>query len=314
MRNLHIDTAHMFSRSYEDIADTIKADEIRVVARAFSRNITRVRAAITIAPFAFEEGMRRQVRWDTARWNKLGNIAPVEENHPRFTEIVTEYQRLEAVPTDFQKKFQPFYIAAGVFHQLQDREDTPIVHGLDAVLAAQVTGAWLAFETLAIDLWVRCLKARPAALEAPVRSSGQFRNWDSDIQLRGPGGKMTAIRLAYAIAFKPFIDVRRATLVAALGEDPVAFVQRDEEEMFDTLYALRNVLVHNGGIADEDFCKKIEGNKVLFAADDAGVPAVERDQPIRLDGWITQGLTNMVVNRGVDWLRMADDALTACAA
>jgi hypothetical protein len=153
MRNLHIDTAHMFSHSYENIADQIKADEIRGIARAFSRNITRVKAVITIAPFAFEEGMRRQVRWDTARWNKIGNIAPVEESHPRFAEVVAEYQRLEAVPTDSQKKFRPFYIAAGVFHQLQDREDTPIADGLDAVLAAQVTGAWTAFETLAIDLW-----------------------------------------------------------------------------------------------------------------------------------------------------------------
>jgi hypothetical protein len=132
MRNLHIDTAHMFSHSYENIADQIKADEIRAIARAFSHNITRVKAVITIAPFAFEEGMRRQVRWDTARWNKIGNIAPVEESHRRFAEVVAEYQRLEAVPTD-----RPFYVAAGVFHQLQDREDTPIAHGLDAVPLCQ---------------------------------------------------------------------------------------------------------------------------------------------------------------------------------
>ena len=83
--------------------------------------------------------------------------------------------------------------------------------------------------------------------------------------------------------------------------------------------AVRNVLVHRGGVVDDKFKQQTQHQETdnivvdgatLTSGDYLLENAVE-GQPVPLNGRTTAGLTNILVNCGLDLLAMADTVLTA---
>jgi hypothetical protein len=189
--------------------------------------------------------------------------------------------------------------------------------GIAAVLAAFVVQQYSTFETFAGDVWERAVNVHPRLLaemkgrpwsksprqsdtgspEAKTLRFEVLRENDYDVRLkmgsvlRRAGharfGTLAGIRDAYAKAFSK----RGNAIEAALSE-----------KAFDAVAALRNVIVHRGGVADANYVAAVRGIPLAPSAADgesiwldgemistlllAGLPRT-RDLLVAVDDWIS---------------------------
>ena len=201
-----------------------------------------------------------------------------------------------------------------------------IVAGLDVVLASSITGSWTAFEVLAGDLWVAAVNAHPHTLSV---MKGKLVNWEIPKAARGTedtnresgnkkGGETgpqisvkwlefhnynvsqkmgTLLRQRKTADFQTVWDIREA-YARAFESDYSAIRNSLADESLDHLSALRNVLVHKAGKADDKFVEDIAGCEHFASIS-------ERD-PVILDGEIVADLVWSVVNQASSLLSAVD--------
>ena len=166
-----------------------------------------------------------------------------------------------------------------------------LTEALEAMLASMVVGTWTAFETLTHDLWISALNANPAALaelkgspkRISARAGDKMRHDDKDEEddddspesdddkkvylgaihrlskgtynlndrmgsllcARFKFATLRGIREAYSSAFPDKPKERVEDLDAALADNGL-----------DALHAVRNVIVHRAGIADDKYTQR----------------------------------------------------------
>ena len=148
------------------------------------------------------------------------------------------------------------------FRVVLDRADKKTLAGLDAIMPSLVVFSWTAFESLCEDLLERAIDVRPRWLSSLKGRNEQrpSRPWEVSLkgntvptskESKGPKSRdklryrnIKAIRDSYWITF----PVGGRMIDRAL-----------EGRCIDTLFAVRNILVHRGGIADELFLKRVDG-------------------------------------------------------
>ncbi len=206
--------------------------------------------------------------------------------------------------------------------------------GFDAWLSAIVLGAWTAFEILAGDLWEATINCHPAGLAllrgeerrigaraGNSRGAGPVDNanrGDSEkvISLqrlhdatRGTydvAGRMgTLLRSRYVFTALP--DIRRAYSLAfsdKIDKDVVDAVDAAlADNALDALSIVRNVLVHKGGVADEEYMR--DSRRVT------AVPKLEAGKRVLLDGELVRLLVDPVISRCVELIAVIDGWLSA---
>jgi hypothetical protein len=184
------------------------------------------------------------------------------------------------------------------------------LHGLQAIMASIIVGAWTAFEVLAEDLWVAALNSRPRlgliALDAEIRYSDNEREQEKKKEVIAP------LPVWKALDPKFKINKRMGELLCDYGRD---FAKRGEAQksfrkvfpkerasidaIFDSknlrwVAATRNAIVHNGGLADGEFKKGVRDHpRLKYVADDA---------PIPMDGATTYELCVAAIKSGMNLL------------
>jgi hypothetical protein len=154
---------------------------------------------------------------------------------------------------------------------------SPVHKGLESLLAATVTGAWTAFETVAVDLWEAALNERPRlgflALNIEPRP-------DDTPDEEGRKRRAKVWFPAWML-LEPNFDIRTGMGTALVYMKNWDFSRRDDaataykkafrddtsviEEVFKNkelgwLAAARNAIVHNAGLADREFVKLVSGH------------------------------------------------------
>jgi hypothetical protein len=152
--------------------------------------------------------------------------------------------------------------AAYGFDVLNTMLSTHLADGAEAWMAAQITGTWTAFETLAEALWEQALNVNPvglADLSGGKRSGGKDEDKSVPLWMLSKHGydlsaKMGTI-LKDKFSFDRLDDIRRAYEQARFdGDEEIATLIHDSS--LDALSAVRNMIVHNGGIADSEYLSK----------------------------------------------------------
>ena len=230
----------------------------------------------------------------------------------------------------FEKRYSPLIVGEVAISQFIE-EDVTILDGINAVLASQVINAWAAFETLATDLWEVSLNSRPMTLGRAVanRSGGDQGDKEKTIQLSilAKHGfdlgnvvgtilkkkylfqKLEGIQDAYEHAFsKVLIRPQAERLQKLLSQKGMRCAA-----------AVRNLLVHRGGVVDEEFKNQIKHRKeddividgvALTCSGDVVLEETAISKQLLLNGRTTSGLTNILVNCGLNLLGMADYVLS----
>jgi hypothetical protein len=150
------------------------------------------------------------------------------------------------------------------FRILNSALATELQPGAEAWMAAQITGIWTAFEALAEELWEAALNAHPmelAALRGGVKRQPKDRDKSVSLseleKFKYDLSQHMGTILKRKYNFDRLEEIREA-YVAAFEGDGNEVIDVLKHPSLDALSAVRNVIVHNGGIVDEDFLQKTQ--------------------------------------------------------
>jgi hypothetical protein len=152
---------------------------------------------------------------------------------------------------------------------------TPTIDkGFDSIMLSMVILAWTAFESLCEDLLVTAKTLRPK-LATPIRPGERpLLPWESAKGNRNTFRTLKGIREHYWRSFGKFRDVHR--VLSHRGND--------------TLAAVRNLIVHRGGIVDKEFLEKVSGIPEFSSA--------KMEHALHLDFELVRKLIVPAVRRG----------------
>jgi hypothetical protein len=287
---------------------------LRIVASAYERNIERVRGlvlfpavAISVASYASTiDAQQRMILRGSAEGKIKRKVAKEIGKFGRWRrDLLTDR---DGDSRDFEKFEQ-----AGAFKHLNTTSHQ-VRHGAEAWLAAQITGMWTAFEAMAEDLWVAALNVQPQLL-ANLRGDAKRLTADPRkvSELSGDSEKLVKHKLLqryeYEISdhmgdilksryqFDSLSGIRTA-YAEAFSEHSATIDTALKDGVLDAISALRNNLVHSGGVIDDEYVKK--------ASRTASLPKGNVDSEIELDGGTVAGLVRPVLAAGQKLIKGVD--------
>lgn len=178
---------------------------------------------------------------------------------------------------------------------------------IDAMLASYVTGAWTAFEALAVDLWETALNEHPMGLanldgklsrltktkqtidksierdskSVPLNFINRF-----EFDIRHHMGTLFLMQRRYEFTRLQGI---RAAYVEAFSKDYEQLDPIVTSDALDALSVVRNLLVHKAGIVDAEYEKRAKNLRI---------PKLAVGQLLKLDGETVVGLIKPVFALG----------------
>jgi len=175
------------------------------------------------------------------------------------------------------------------------RADKKLTDGLDSVMPSLIVFAWTAFEVLCEDLLEKAIDLRPMWF-TPLRGRGSKRRllaWEA-MSLRGKTSTHShgsfGIAKREQLSYSTIKGIRDAYWLA-FCVDSRGIDRLIADRKIDTLHAIRNVSVHNGGVVDRVFLNRVAG---LPEFTKAGI-----GDPLQLDFGMVKNLVQPVLARGI---------------
>jgi hypothetical protein len=180
----------------------------------------------------------------------------------------------------------------------------PARKGAEAWMAAQITGTWTAFESMAEDLWVAALNEHPQTLAQLAGQKNAKRDDDSkkidlnDLQICGyeVRHKMGDI-LRSKYHFDSAAGIRKA-YGDAFSEPPETVHNILKDRSLKAISIVRNNLVHSGGVIDRDYYE--------FRSHLPVAAQGEINSEIALDGDLVVALTEPVIVAGQNLIKAVE--------
>lgn len=176
---------------------------------------------------------------------------------------------------------------------------------IQAALKSQLIGIWTAYEVLVSDIWIATLN------EKPILSKGWMKS--------NPKDQEKSISLS--LLHKTHFDLRKCLGSIFVESGKVSFLSlaftRDAyERIFESipnsllddpylriLELTRNLFAHRAGKIDEKFIREMQSLSHPFGG-------LKIDEGLRLTGEIVRDLNAVVVSRGTELIKFADEWLT----
>jgi hypothetical protein len=247
------------------------AVRFRAEAKAFVQNMGRADALLRVPCYLIGVTAEWQGHVDTATVRLLGTL---ERNKDEFDrrqgEIAELAKQLMGDRIPVTAETEAFGVAqAGTIAFTMGNTGDAFMESLFY--------HWTAFETLATDLWVEAVNRRPDLAAAAMRAQ-QKKPGDADSAGGSrPEGKSirlddlakhkfdmsrvmgTVLRDTRRFVFNRLGDIQSA-YVAAFGQAAKTVFAGTIFQTISCLEALRNVIVHHGGIVDAPFRARVSGD------------------------------------------------------
>jgi hypothetical protein len=265
---------------------SLKTPAFGRVATVIKANIERIKSMVTMHMYIgnFATMMQRYI--DLAELSATGTLINSNEDHERIEDFFNtaaarmraEAERRIPLTSSISPKEHEAELTALInrsYNVVENIMRSPLGAGLEAILSSTITGTWTSFATMASDLWEAALNAHPDLLSElkgdrkRILRSDEKNDSILDIEkgstvpahlltrhrydklaslgsaLRGLQSfdSLTGIRMAYGVAFHKRSDAVDEAL---------------KDESFDTLSALRNVIVQRASIADQCYKTRSE--------------------------------------------------------
>ncbi|HSZ59668.1 MAG TPA: hypothetical protein VK797_28755 [Tepidisphaeraceae bacterium] len=301
LRNLRFTSAARIEKSYRDLPALLKVGDVREIASAFVGNMDRILAMVEFAPLALGLALEHthDVQVEDARRDspQRAFLAPAFFGPPGIGGHFHREPKLSArwsqspLPDDLRNeaierghrsladwmKFHPKDVAAGI----------------EAVLSAQIIGAWSAFETLAGDLWETIILNEPktfaalkqkshgiAKAKTPLSKSDEVDILRDEVSFNSPWGTRAAYK--------------------KLG-NAGAILRGLSSKRIDALNIIRNVIAHHAGKIDKRYFDRAAS--VRFA------PKLKRGRKFPLTGEVCSTRINAVIARALSLVHQVDKRL-----
>jgi hypothetical protein len=278
-------------------------DEIRASGEAFSSNVRRIADLAVVPVFAIRAASNFVHRQDRILFELFGTLEVSDSQFQTVKDQVQTRQQELVNPTDAANGWQ---FGANVVRDWS-APGTLAYPLLEALLSAQIIYGWTAFETLVTDLWKVLLDKYSAWFEpnlVKAKSKYKFRN-------------LVDIENAYLDAFFPktkLPKIERSFHMGGLanrapvphlvisysgsGQAFADFSPLFKHEGIKLAHALRNILVHTGGIVDQIYLDRIR--------DIRWAPTAPLEKRITIDGSIVAILTDCIAGSGSQLMQAID--------
>jgi hypothetical protein len=256
-----------------------KAAAIRPCANSFVTNLQRVKHSLQILPYLVK--LARD--WERAEYevvNGIGTDKYGQERREKVRDSEVKYQTEEMMkyweagqnPLSVSEYYVYPATLVGLF--CSKLGDTGRL-GVSAIILSAFVQTWTAFETLACDVWVKALDARPilASNAAAPKPSASAKGVDPktipikllqkyNYDLRSVMG--TVLKEQKKFDFNSLNGIGKA-YKAAFGKaaDAIFSPNNHDHQKLAWLEAIRNVIVHNAGLADKMFLERVKGHAGL---------------------------------------------------
>jgi hypothetical protein len=291
------------------LEDSIQTREIKQVARSFLRNIENVVNSLVLPVFVVYWARNISRCEVEAVVNLTGKATFQDSIEPELVKCVeNEFRRLIAdwhrasmiEPLQEQQFMRSVRYIDGMLIEGRERLNS----GFEAVLFNAIVGCWTAFEAMASDLWEAALNVHPSGLAelkgTPWLKESQVAS-ESDEDQKENTAKTKHVNLTdlqrwrYAVSrhmgsilkikfnFNLLAGIKNAYTVAWWekgDQDKIKAIL--EHPDLDLLQAIRNLLVHKGGIVDQRLLSRITGkmNKQI----DPRFAEARLHEPLVIDG------------------------------
>lgn len=292
-----------FSQSYVGLADRIRCPEFKSIAETFSANVNRVKSLgsmpVTInywSSIISQIGIQSKYETgtDNLDYDTEDALALGERKFAAF---------LEGVKSLPPGKFEEHVLSIGGYNvESFTRNDLTgeLPRGIEAVLASMIMGAWAAFETLSIDLWIAAVNKFPR----PLAQNFSKRNGDKGLNLSilseyefDISGKMgTILRHKGKAKFDGLNDIKEA-YQNTFGEN-IKNIFENHPKLFES-NSIRNLLAHRAGNIDSAFVDRMKSRP--------GFSDINPGQMIQLTGGMAAVNIDICIGASVDLLMFVDD-------
>jgi hypothetical protein len=289
----------------------VRAEPLEAVGRAFVKNVSDILNLLSLPLVLLCRGRHasHDLVFFTQALVKTKNVSKYPEVEAARHEVASEAKRLrhEALETG-QLSARVVEEASQELREMLQIED--ISQSARVLLSSSTSIAWTAFECLATDLWVAALDSRPTTL-----AQRALKSLPGEDQLDGISGKAVAVwqlarhgfdlRSCMGRLLKPKFDLTslsniRKAYSGAFEKSmqlDVLFTTQD----LNLLEASRHVIVHRGGIVDEEFASRTKTMGIGYTV----------GAPLPLDGKMVSRLANAGVDAGCQLLTFVEGWLTA---
>lgn len=325
-RNLKLTACTTFAHNDLKIPH-LKTPELQSSSKTFRFHIARVRFMMLVPAHLGDLSTRMQQIMDVAEFEINGKLANIDfpKNQDR---IAARFRELFEADLDSRvsEREGPGWQESALASLQASTEPAemlgsvpPLSLGLEAMFLFYLTGTWTAFETMCGDLWEAAVNGYPNRLAhlngAPNRLNKKSQSLD-----RGPSrrptdetksiplnliqthrfdlrNKMGTVLREQRFEFSRLEDIRRA-YAQAFDKDSSRIEGALMDDAVDALRIVRNVIVHQGGLADADYLKVMNSLRL---------PSAELGKPILLDGAKVVEMISPVIDCASRLLSAVDD-------
>jgi hypothetical protein len=286
------------------------------VSSAFFRNVARTDSFSLFPAHVAADALQERLLEDVAIWKVTGRLSARKKKYTpkQQREISRIIQKLRDANVRQQLKGENMI-------ERRQTEGLPFIEGLlshqvgaaqsmQAIMFSIVVETWIAFETLAADLWYAALDYGPKEWRIPVLEQSRKFKKGSNFEKRARPKTIHDPQKAYGSYLRDVDKVSFQKLAyivfwykTAFGTQIPKLFSDIEGGYIYALSAVRNVIVHKAGKADP-----------LFLAAIKEFPELVKNDFVRLDGEIVRRLRNTAIHLATELVMFVDKTITPAKA
>jgi hypothetical protein len=287
----------------KECASALKVNELRVICETFYKNMEDVydmmllpHKVAWIGHFK-QQAMLLQVQAITEKGYKDWKTSEVTQQ--KIRDRVIELQKAK------HKELTDSALEEGKVSLRQALSGEDVRSSIRSLLRLSISAFWTAFECLTKDAWIYLVNSRPKdvvsrVLHAVVSEGEPDGISEKQISLRllakyefDLRGSLGSV-LVEKFDFTSVAGIRKA--YAALFGKPAELEEIFTNESLTRLEAVRHVIVHRAGIADDEYIKRLR------------IP-LSKGEMVPIDAETTEKFGNVVIGSGCALLRFVDSKI-----
>lgn len=303
--------------SYRQAGDNLKTDGLVDPIKAFIRNMNRV-VSICLFPAQllnlserfWDQWLKAKEQKGCISYNTYNNYEAYLQRRSEIAAAVPPFSTWEChiLDDDSRDPKIPLWRENILFlvDVLAEKTGDYLANAVESMLASMATGAWTTFEIFAGDLWENAVNVHPQTLASLYSKNakpnlGQVKQLPMSFLERHKydvKDKMGTILKEYHCNFQKLDGIRAAYQLAFPDSCKVSTKDFWDNTDIKSLSTIRNVIVHCGGVVDQDFLDRC-GNDPRLAHYDRG-------HQLALDGELVCGLLSGLVGFVVSLVESVD--------
>ncbi|MCE9589649.1 MAG: hypothetical protein K8S99_03900 [Planctomycetes bacterium] len=321
----------LIPNTYLKLSEKIKFAPLQGVAKTFTLNMSRVHSLASFPPSLIAYYCALQLSFTRAVFEVHGHWDSPLSSAPSDAAVAKRRQELGELDKDEKNKRRMTLLDACHAVDLVKRHGGESAFlGIEAILQAQIQGAWTALEAMLADLWVKAVNHGPKSLakgvwKAQEKSGGlkPEQGQDADksqektipIQCLSDYGFDLRDRMGDLFVDRKKVDFACLRNIAkayesAFGSDIANLLIGDTELCADLqmMEVVRNLLAHQAGIVDQMFerhIRKLKKSSVYSMLADT-----PKATPLPVNGHLSGRFNTVAIDIGLAVILAVDARLS----